>query len=319
MSKKSQVPCILCGSTKSSVLRKTLRYDIKRDVLRCDSCSLVFLAPQSGARVYYAGKEYRKRHGPTLSKASSMRQIFDAYFPHQGPMVQAVLPYLKPSMKMLDVGCSTGHFLAALKGKAKVRVGLELGKDEASFIRKNLDFKVYTDPIESAAISEGPFDFVTALQVLEHVPDPVSFLRGIAKNLKPEGLLYLELPNIDDVLLSAFDVKGYADFYYREPHVCYYSKETLRALLTKAGFEGEFGTVQRYNFYNHIHWVQTGRPQEKFEEGNTVLHTGADAKAAPLARKELDAFLMETDERYRKLVEKHGLGESLTFLGKKTL
>ena len=311
--------CVLCGSTQSVVLRKKLRYDVKRDVRKCVKCSLVFLAPQSGAGAYYAGKEYRKRHGPTLSKASSMREIFNAYFPHQEPMVRAVLRHLKPSMKILDVGCSTGHFLSALKGKAKIRVGLELGKDEATFIKKNLDFKVYTDPIESANIDEGPFDLVTALQVLEHVPDPVSFLKGVARNLKDDGLLYLELPNIDDVLLSAFDIKGYADFYYREPHVCYYSKETLKALLSKAGFEGEFGTVQRYNFYNHVHWVLTGKPQAKFAEGNTVLQTAKDGGAPSRARKELDAFLKDADERYRALVEKNGLGESLTFWGKKKL
>src|SRR3989344_2064070 len=309
--------CMLCSSTTNTVIRKTLRYEIKRDVLQCTRCSLVFLAPQSGATAYYTGKAYRKRHGPTLHKASSMREIFDAYFPHQGPIVEAVRTHLRPSMKILDVGCSTGHFLAALKGKAKERVGLELGKDEASFIRKNLDFKVYTDPIESAHIAEGPFDLITALQVLEHVPEPKSFLHGISRHLKPNGLLYLELPNIDDVLLSVFGVKGYADFYFREPHVCYYSKKTLKTILSKAGFVGEFGTVQRYSFYNHLHWIQTGRPQASFADGNTIPEVAKGAGAPFRAKKEITAFLHDANLQYQKLVEKHMLGESLTFWGRK--
>lgn len=311
--------CKLCGSKRSVILRRTLRYDIKRDVLQCSQCSLVYLAPQSGVDVYYAGKEYRKRHGPTLEKASTMREIFNAYFPHQGPIIEAIRRQLKPTMKVLDVGCSTGHFLSALKGKVKERVGLELGQGEAAFIRKNLDFKVYTDPIESAAISEGPFDFITALQVLEHVPEPISFLRGIAKNLKPRGLLYLELPNIDDALLSAFRVKGYADFYYREPHVYYYSMKTLKLLMQKAGFTGEFKTVQRYNLINHMSWILTERPQSTFALGNGVPKLVSHPLVSTERRNDLNEFFARMDKTYRELIEKHGMGESLTFLGRKML
>ncbi|KKW12513.1 MAG: Methyltransferase type 11 [Parcubacteria group bacterium GW2011_GWA2_49_9] len=311
--------CVICGSTKQSVIRDTLRYGVKRDVLRCSKCGLVFLASQKGTDTYYAGKEYRKRHGPTPGKASSMREIFDAYFPHQGPIVKALKNHLRPGMSVLDVGCSTGHFLAALKGKVKTRVGLELGQDEAAFIRKNLDFKVYTEPIESARIDEGPFDLVTAFQVLEHIPEPVSFLRGIAKNLKPNGLLYLELPNIDDALLSVFKVKGYADFYYREPHVSYYSKNTLMALLRKTGFNGEVKTVQRYNFTNQMRWILTGKPQTTFAQGNGTPVLVTDESVPSRIRASLNVFFKDADIRYRKLIEQNGAGDNLTFLGRKTL
>lgn len=318
--KKTLPGCILCHSTKSRTLRDSLRYDIKRKVLQCKRCSLIYLEPLPGvSAAYYASKKYRESYGPNLKKTSSAREIFNAYAPFQEPIVKEIKRLLGQNTKILDVGCSTGHFLAALKGKVKTRIGLELGKEEAKFIRQNLDFKVYSDPIEKAKITEGPFDLITSLQVLEHVPNPFGFLRGIAKNLKPKGYLYLELPNVSDILLTVFKIEGYADFYYREPHVYYYSKNTLKDLLKKAGFEGEIKNVQRYNFLNHLNWALTGKPQDDFAMGNSDPILISDRGVDKMIRNDFNKFIKDTDLRYKQLVEKHVLGESLTFLGRRKL
>lgn len=223
-------------------------------------------------------------------------------------------PLLKSATKILDVGCSTGHFLHSLRGKVKTRVGVELSRADVAFIRKNLDFPVYDKPIEALAIDEGPFDVITALQVLEHVEDPVNFLRNLGTHLKPGGHLYLELPNIDDILLTEYREKGYADFYYREPHLSYFSKATLKRALARAGFEGTIRTVQRYTLMNHIYWITAHAPQGNFDLGMTPkLVTRAKTPAA----KSLNAFIESADREYRALVGKLGLGESLVFTGKK--
>lgn len=265
---QSIIKCIICGSVEHSIIRDTLRYDIKRKVLRCGQCGFVFLEPANAATAeYYSGKTYRQSYGPDLKKTVDCRGIFDTYLPFQKKIIDRMRDFIVPDMKVLDVGCSTGHFLYALKDLVKERVGLELNKDHVEFIRNNLDFKIYSDPIETAAIAEDPFDLITSFQVLEHIDDPLGFLKGIARHLKPGGLLYLELPNINDVMLSGYQVSGYADFYYREPHVSYFSEATLGILLELAGFRGEMSTVQDYNFLNHLQWLFTGKPQDNFAIG----------------------------------------------------
>ena len=274
---------------------------------------MVYLEPRS-MRQFYTGKAYRRKYGPVLGKASAARAVFEMYRPHQEPIVDEIRSILRKNMKVLDVGCSAGQFLDSLKGHVDLRVGLELSANEVAFIRKVLRFPVYNMPIEEAEIKEGPFDLVTCLQTLEHVENPVDFLRHLAKNLKKDGYLYLELPNIDDVLLTHYHVRGYEDFYYREPHLSYFSKKTLRAALEKAGFSGEIKTVQRYNFLNHVHWIQSGTPQPNFAIGNSTPALGAKKSRVG---KELNSFIRKTDNQYKKLLEKYDLGESLTFLGKK--
>ncbi len=192
-------------------------------------------------------------------------------------------------------------------------MGLELSRDEVSFIRRNLDFPVYNVPIERAEIREGPFDVITALQVLEHVEDPIGFLQHIKKHLKKHGTLYLELPNLDDALLTAYKVKEYEDFYYREPHLSYFTKNSLRRALTRAGFEGEIRAVQRYTLINHIHWITARAPQSDFKLGMTPLLI---KNPKTNDGKRLNAFITRADREYRALVGKLGLGESLVFRGK---
>ncbi len=204
------IACKLCGGTDHEVIRDTLRYDIRRQVLRCRQCEFVFLEPKAeSAPDFYAGKTYRQTYGPNLEKTADSREIFETHYPFQYQIIDRLKDILRPDMRVLDVGCSTGHFLAALKGKVAVRVGMEFNQEEAAFIRSKLDFPVYTEPIETAPIAESPFDLITALQVVEHVEDPVGFLRNLAWQLAPDGYLYIELPNLHDILLGYYHVAGY--------------------------------------------------------------------------------------------------------------
>lgn len=309
-------PCTLCHSSNQTVMRDTLRYGIKRNVLRCSDCGFVFLeAATADSTSFYANKNYRNTYGPNLKKMSNAEEVFNAYFPHQAPMVEKIKHLFTPTTSVLDVGCSSGQFLAALKGLVGTRVGLELSQDGAEFIRTKLDFPVYSEPIETVTITEGPFDIVTAFQTVEHVANPIEFVRNLSRQLKPGGYLYLELPNLKDALISAYQVPGYADFYYREPHVSYFTKETLQKLIDQVGLVGEIGTAQRYNFFNHMSWIMTNAPQSDFSQGNgtpkLVTASGVDENI----QTELNDFIARVDHEYIALIEKLGMGESLTFLG----
>mgnify|MGYP001610216116 FL=1 len=307
--------CKLCQSDKHKILRDTLRYEIKRKVLQCNNCGFVFLEDKNDSSEYYATTTYRAKYGPDLTKTSNPKEVFDTYYPYQGPIVEKIKHLLKPDTSVLDVGCSAGQFLMAIKDLVGKRVGLELSQDEVDFVSLNHDFSVYNDPIEKVKITEGPFDLVTSFQVLEHTLDPVDFVKNLGRQLKPDGYLYLELPNLHDVLIDCYQVLGYANFYYREPHVSYFTKDTLKLLLDQAGFVGEIKTAQRYNIMNHLHWIMTGKPQDNFNMGNgtpkIVIAENVDASL----RSELNDFIEKFDNDYKKIIEKYGVGECLTFIG----
>lgn len=99
--------------------------------------------------------------------------------------------------RVLDAGCGEGYGTAMLAGAAAHVVGLD--RAEAVSVARarhrapNLEYRVY-DLERLAALGER-FDVVVSCQVIEHLPDPVGFLRGLAACVAPGGTLIVTTPN----------------------------------------------------------------------------------------------------------------------------
>ena len=306
--------CPVCQSKEFSIIRNKLRYNIKCNVLECKNCSHIFLDNKKDLDNFYKSKEYRKSYGPNLKKEASLNVFFETYYPFQEFYIKEIDKIMNQDMSVLDVGCSTGHFLHALKGKVKQRIGLEISPEYANFARERCDIKVYTESIEKAQIKEAPFDFITCIQVLEHIQNPLLFLKAIGKNLKPGGYLYIDVPNINDVMLKYSKFKEYEDFYYHEPHISYFSIKSLKHLLKNAGFYGDVKTSQKYTIVNHLSWILTKEPQNNYQD---TIKQHKFFKPTDYIGKELNNFISQVDDNYKKLLIKHDIGDSLVFIGQK--
>lgn len=305
--------CYLCGAKALRIMRTKLRHNIKRNVFECGKCGLVYLEPvQQNLKGFYAG-EYRKRYAPVIGSVLNSRELFDISLPYQKYRIVELKNILGPAKRLLDVGCASGAFLYAVKGYVRECTGIEFNSDNARFIDKTLGIKVYTEDVEKANLPQEYFDIITAFQVFEHVSDPLKFLAGIRKLLKPGGVICIEVPNVRDVLLSVYGVKSYADFWFREPHLFNYSTKTLTKLLKKAGFTGKTKTIQSYNFINHMNWILKGEPQKSMEIG--MSKPVLVSSRTPIAN-ELNCWIEKVDSEYKGILNKHELGESILFVGK---
>ena len=105
-----------------------------------------------------------------------------------------------------------------------------------------------------AGIPDGSLDAITMWHALEHVPDTVATLRLARRLLRPGGVLYVSVPNLDS--LQA-DVSGthwcYADI---PRHITHFSPEGLDGRMRQAGFTGV--TPYWWNAeYEIFGWYQT--------------------------------------------------------------
>ena len=311
------IHCYLCGSDELKVARTELRHGVKRRVFACANCGLVFLDEKKGnLQKFYASKEYRKKFSPVVGKASTSKEIFNIYAPVMASRLARVKKYLGKNKRVLDIGCSAGHFLAAIKPHVKECVGLEYSLDNAKFVRKNLGVKVYTDPGEKTNLPHKYFDVIFCLQTFEHMPDPLHFLQSLKPYLKRGGIVYFEVPNLLESTLSLYHNKAYDDFYYREAHLFYYNPSTFARMMKKAGYQGKVLPFQWYNFINQMHWLLANAPQTSGFDGlkNPVLVTAKDVK--PSVRDAFNRWIKKVDTEYKALLEKYSVSDQMVFVGK---
>lgn len=105
------------------------------------------------------------------------------------------------SMDVLEIGCGTGGLLPFLSRQARQVVGIDIALRWLVVARQRLREHNTRNAFLACACSEhlplpsGSFDVVVAIDVLDHVCDPVQTLREVGRVLKPGGLCYLLTPN----------------------------------------------------------------------------------------------------------------------------
>ena len=138
---------------------------------------------------------------------------------------------------------TVGHFLG---------VRLEPGNSLLSHGRRAVD---------CGTVADG-FDLVLHYYVMEHLADPVAFLKSQLGLLKPGGRIVFEVPNANDALTVLYEIPAYARFIWVVSHRWYFTEKSLAATIAKAGGQGEVRLDQRYDLSNH----SSGRGMVGLEE-----------------------------------------------------
>ena len=168
--------------------------------------------------------------------------------------ISAAAPLIPPGTCLVDVGCGDGT-LARLLGGGVRAIGVDFVEAPLRVARTYGVPAVRADLNHaSLPFRDGAADIVTALDVIEHVIDPIAFVRALHRILKPGGLAIVTTPNarfvlhVADLVLrgrsprTSYDPEGYDG-----GHLHYFTVRDLRALLEANGFaiERETGIARR--------------------------------------------------------------------------
>lgn len=123
---------------------------------------------------------------------------------------------------ILEIGCGTGHNIAMLARFGSVDA-LELDGEARKVAEQRLGKPVLSAPLPGlVGVPEGHYDFIAALDVIEHVDDDHAAMESIARRLKPGGKLLISVP-AHAWMWSAHDVVNH--------HKRRYSRQGLRRLV----------------------------------------------------------------------------------------
>lgn len=230
--------CGLCGSNAISKFMKFSKVNsasglssassdkLEDDLVRCRNCKIVFTYPRSISEEDLS--QYADAENFDHQSQDKYREI---------TFKRAIGKYLKTfrfKEPILDIGCATGSFLSCLHSLGfRDFEGIEPSEWSVSYIRNNLNFNVKSGYF-SASLYSKKFNFITAWDVIEHVPDPVSFINEIKKIILDGGYLFLNTPNHDSLSRKIFR-RNWP--FYLKVHLYYFNDFSLKYLLGKHGFK----------------------------------------------------------------------------------
>jgi SAM-dependent methyltransferase len=235
----SAPPCRICGAASLGVGEAISAYSGRRYRLRrCRSCHFAFVAnPWLDLGAIYGEAYYRGQGAdPLVDYLAETEHPETTVRIHEWRGTRARVASLVPlgaETSWLDFGCGAGGLVRFLRGTGVPgAVGYEPGW-AAAWLRDR-SIPVLSD--RDLDQSTGRFDVVTAIEVIEHVLDPVGLLTRIRAVMRPGGLLFLTTGN------AAPYRDRLTSWRYVTPdvHISFFEPETLGRALRAAGFEPGF-------------------------------------------------------------------------------
>jgi 2-polyprenyl-3-methyl-5-hydroxy-6-metoxy-1,4-benzoquinol methylase len=131
--------------------------------------------------------------------------------------------------RLLEVGVGSGGFLRAARQAGFEPMGCDLSQPLARRVEVRTGVPVHCGDL--AELPRQAFDVVCMHHVLEHVSDPVGFLRAVRERLAPGGVLHVAVPNVEcwEARLPGWNLYLYC-------HLAYFDRGTLRRAMEQAGF-----------------------------------------------------------------------------------
>ncbi|MBH10714.1 MAG: hypothetical protein CMG74_10275 [Candidatus Marinimicrobia bacterium] len=166
----------------------------------------------------------------------------------------------RPCKKVLEVGCGPGVFYKPWRDLNVEWTGTDINSYWKDFGKKN------RVPISNESIDSiiNKYDVVMAHQVIEHVEDPLKFMKRITELLEPGGIIHLELPNQNSLTAKLRKISPSLshDYGFIQPpmHLRAYTEKTINYLYKRLNLSSEmifvcgntdhtWGQVREYSFF----------------------------------------------------------------------
>lgn len=133
-----------------------------------------------------------------------------------------------------------------MKSPAWKLYGVEMSGEVAKRAVESTGAHIFVGDVLDAPFASGSFDVITCFHVFEHMYEPRAVLEKVADWLKPGGLFYTMVPNIDSAGAKIFQSYWYALELPR--HLFHFSPVSLGKICGSVGLEAVSVTTHREVF-----------------------------------------------------------------------
>jgi 2-polyprenyl-3-methyl-5-hydroxy-6-metoxy-1,4-benzoquinol methylase len=148
-------------------------------------------------------------------------------------LIRRLQQYHSAATTILDVGSGPGFLVSEALQKGLDAHGLEVAKWAIAEARTICgEGRVKAGTLDSCTPIST--DSITAIDVLEHVTDPLAFLQQCHQTLSPNGVLAIVTPRFDSLLARILRQRWYCII---PAHLQYFTRHSLEKTLRQAGFQ----------------------------------------------------------------------------------
>ena len=266
---KKEFTCLLCGSSA------LVFYDNLKDnlfgvpgswgIVRCKSqkCGFAWLVPEPDKSQIQSFYVNYYTHEKGNNKKIELKNVFEKIFYRIAKILYSLfrrlllinlerknLEYMflrKRKGKVLEIGCGNGERLYKLKNAGFYVEGIEIDEKAMSVAKDKYNLRIHKGDVRELNIPSNSFDFIIMNHVLEHVFEPVKFLKECKRIIKKGGQIIITTPNFDSFSHKYFNI------HWRglEPprHLYLYNTKSIDILCKRAG-------ISKYKI-----WTSTGKTE----------------------------------------------------------
>ena len=141
------------------------------------------------------------------------------------------------SLNHIDVGCGNGALTVKFCKFFNKSLGIDLSEDGIKFAKKYEDenIKFENESIENLIEKDKKFDFVSAIEVIEHQYDPMDFLLKLSQITKKDGFIIISTPfhgYFKNLLISILNLNDkHFTVLWKHGHIKFFSVKTFKKLV----------------------------------------------------------------------------------------
>lgn len=211
----------------------------------CLKCNMEFWMPfKNPGKEWYEAQEKYRLYPPKLYRGYHKKFL-------------SLHPSLPAGTKVLDFGCGAGEFIAELQKRGCETWGVDSDSVDIDIAKRYYGLKnVYAMSFNDFLMKDDlpSFDIITFFEVIEHLDNPLEFIRKVRNFLKPGGSIFMSTPSRERML---------ADFYqwdFPPYHLSRWNKMAICKLFRRIDFEIVFlGYSDEYIHFLDLTGIFSGK------------------------------------------------------------
>ena len=141
-----------------------------------------------------------------------------------------MISHTKPPYRLLDIGGATGVLAYEFRDEEWMPHVID-PSEEGEFLQTKYGIP-YVKDFYKPGYFDAPFDLITMNRVIEHIREPISFLKLMREDMKADSLIFIEVPDA-----AYFKYELPENDIFNSCHFWMFAPNTIVQLLDRCGFE----------------------------------------------------------------------------------